>query len=1388
MFEKENTFHEGKNNNEDSNNIIENQIFEEELLTGDIPKKHKYNKLINELNKIQNNIKNNKNKIEQIKKNLIKLKNKKSKQQNDIVNLLSEKESIEEIYKNKIFSLNNKKKCKNNNPHQIFKITLEEFKNIEINEYIDEVLSMTEDILDNCGKQYNKDDIKNNLKNIINNTYQIYKNNSSLKDIDFIFDNFITKISLYISNQSFGKISEKDINIILRDLMNIVVINQQITKMGKFVNKQYKETKSELKNDIKNLENKNEILVKIYNDIKETLENVKKNKENKNELYLQNFNFNIKNQNTNKVKTENNENKKNVIDKEIIKITYSNMKTDKKITNLNNDLVKKEQTSKSNKKQTSENSEKKINKDKKEDSSNSRVIKGKKIKRELLYHIPKKNEKETNSEEDSFYKNVNCISDDESEENQNNKLDNNEEKRDNKINNINENNLLENKKKRIREIIDEIEKSDKTNSKENNINNRIYNKKSVKFNNSNNINKNNVNNKENKIIKNDKIEDDKEKTDEKKDIFLKKQIINNRINIRNNIKNIAKTENDLNLGQNNNLKNKNVNQIKNREDKKEYLYSSNGLANNKIDIINKKIRISNNNIINNRSFDSIFKNKNIIKNNILAKNVQCKSPKISLKNILELKKKQNKNVFQDKKIYYNKKIKGVFSKYKINNNNDIHIDNKEKNSKVNSDLLQSLVKKIKINLTENNNNENNQDINEEIKVNNEITENIINNLLIPKNSNQNINNNNLLNFLNNMNAKENSKNKKFNRFITNNEIISNNINNNNEITLPISNQPISNKISKLNLNIFITQNKDNNSGILDTNILSEPNIIRNPLNQENQEDYFVGNGVDSDNVINGINQEEILNSDGNITSKEKSEINKNYRKLHLNKKIFEERNKILLNNKYFSTNARHKRIRKINTTSTNINNEKPNINAEKRLKSQYSLFYNSHDFSNNNYYDQSSKSKKKTNKLLIKKNSNSQTYNNKKQSGNIQKYIDLSYLNQFNNSLMRSYNNNSYSISEEKFNKGKKPLLLSNNIKKNVKNFKDILIEMENSQNKNLIKNKNKKNQIIKLIQNRSGTFNQTFNTTETNINTISNSNNKVNKIILFNKNNNQNRNKNNNNNLKKLLKNNLKSILPNKNLQFNPKKIFAEGVMESFCYFKILDKDSTKFNPLESCTINPESLGYSEGYISIDVILGQFRIIPKNIMSKNFKTNNKNSVIMHNNSLSLAEYTVFNNGNNVFTFEIDKSEKKNCIRIDLKDINEVRIKKNMQDIIKIHKIFLKYNTNTNFEYEDNNGRTKRRVLSINKLLYTKEISEINMDQNEKIKAALCNFFAFTILFGDSKYNKVECIFINYELFNVWNKCLEMIAENNNKSKNTIDSHRGLLHRKHNSNYYYINK
>ena len=77
-------------------------------------------------------------------------------------------------------------------------MSLEEFKQINLDKYIEQVLSMCEDILDD---EFDKD----YLKNIINNSYKLFMDNISMTDVEFIIDNYISKISLYISNKSFGK-------------------------------------------------------------------------------------------------------------------------------------------------------------------------------------------------------------------------------------------------------------------------------------------------------------------------------------------------------------------------------------------------------------------------------------------------------------------------------------------------------------------------------------------------------------------------------------------------------------------------------------------------------------------------------------------------------------------------------------------------------------------------------------------------------------------------------------------------------------------------------------------------------------------------------------------------------------------------------------------------------------------------------------------------------------------------------------------------------------------------------------------------------------------------------------------------------------------------------
>ena len=372
---------DGENSKGYSDEIIENGIFEEIL--GNSKIKDRFNKMQNELNYIKNEIKKNNKKIERIKSDLIKLKEDKNQQKRDIINLLSKKESLEEVYKNQIFSLNNKNE-KNNNYNKdipLFNISLEEFKQIEIDKYIELVLLMTDDILSICNINYIKKDINNSLKNIIKNSHEIFVKNSTITNFDFLLNNFISKISLYISNQSYGKYSEKDINILLSYLMNIDITNDKIEKMGKFVNKQYKETKMELKDEIKNLENKNEILSKLYGDLKKIIDE-SKNKQKEEQFHLQKFNFNINNINSNNNQIKN---KNNIVDKQIY-INYNNTKN----LDINTDPIKNLTNSKINEKEKDNIFNKDIDKYKIADSNNNRVIKGKKIKREILIIKQKK--------------------------------------------------------------------------------------------------------------------------------------------------------------------------------------------------------------------------------------------------------------------------------------------------------------------------------------------------------------------------------------------------------------------------------------------------------------------------------------------------------------------------------------------------------------------------------------------------------------------------------------------------------------------------------------------------------------------------------------------------------------------------------------------------------------------------------------------------------------------------------------------------------------------------------------------------------------------------------------------------------------------------------------
>jgi hypothetical protein len=198
----------------------------------------------------------------------------------------------------------------------------------------------------------------------------------------------------------------------------------------------------------------------------------------------------------------------------------------------------------------------------------------------------------------------------------------------------------------------------------------------------------------------------------------------------------------------------------------------------------------------------------------------------------------------------------------------------------------------------------------------------------------------------------------------------------------------------------------------------------------------------------------------------------------------------------------------------------------------------------------------------------------------------------------------------------------------------------------------------------------------------------------------------------------------------------------ESFCFYKLLDNNSKLFNPLNN-EQNLNKQGYNEGFISIDNISNCIKITSK---KRNY-TNNYDNII---------EYQTENNAN---------KNNENIINIQLKDIIKVYLNNLMKNIIKIHNIFLKYNVYNN--PGNYNDISTKRFSNINELLNIREIMNIkDMEQSEKIKAGLCNFFSFNLEFSNNKV--IECILINYYQFNAWLEYLDIIVKNNIKSKKIL--------------------
>ena len=255
-------------------------------------KNNEKNNILEEILSLNDKIKQNENEKNEIKIKLINLKEEKKQKQEDIVNLLSNKESIEEIYKTQIYSLiNNQNKITNENNHEKkdidvdkdenFNILLNDIKESDQNQFIEQTINTVNDIFQKEDSEMNKE-----LINIINNSYEQLNQHNLESNDDLIINDFFTKISLFISNQSLGRFRESDINLLLKYLLQINTINKKLEKYIKFVNKKYKEQKKELNNIINELEkiNKNLIDKKIdlEKQLKEYESKVSNDKENNN--------------------------------------------------------------------------------------------------------------------------------------------------------------------------------------------------------------------------------------------------------------------------------------------------------------------------------------------------------------------------------------------------------------------------------------------------------------------------------------------------------------------------------------------------------------------------------------------------------------------------------------------------------------------------------------------------------------------------------------------------------------------------------------------------------------------------------------------------------------------------------------------------------------------------------------------------------------------------------------------------------------------------------------------------------------------------------------------------------------------------------------------------
>ena len=518
----------------------------------------------------------------------------------------------------------------------------------------------------------------------------------------------------------------------------------------------------------------------------------------------------------------------------------------------------------------------------------------------------------------------------------------------------------------------------------------------------------------------------------------------------------------------------------------------------------------------------------------------------------------------------------------------------------------------------------------------------------------------------------------------------------------------------------------------ENNIIIRRKIISENKNEINVNNLLINNNINIENkhIINNNENDDILKCD-NIGDKKNSQINKN--------KINNQKNN---NNLYFTDNKKvtsHNRINLLNNNLPLKYEKKHSVNPEKtENKIEMTYLNNNRNIRMNKSNITEIKYDNKTKKIINSKFNFDDKNNN--------------YERDYKNIIML---NDSKCNSQKNINSPKNMNIITPPVPlKSTKTRKRIIVKKDNN-------NKTNNNQNDKIISNPLNVKNTKSSMSQHEIidnkylNMIKPKENELGNHLIRQKYLNQKNNYNNYNsnsyirNKDDLLNKKIDISIIEKNNTYSKRydnrlKVLTQGIKESFCYFKIItNNDNVKFDPLGNCSSAPENFGYIDGYISIDIEQHKFKIISK--MSKN-----SNIFIedLLNKDISFSD----SNSN-----EEENEKNKSFICIELKDIVDVIITYEMKNIIRIFNAYNKYS----------NGQEN---VNINRFIYSRELNDIPMEHNKRIKAVFCNFFMFYIILRKKSISKIEFIFINFDQFNLWYNCLQYITKINNQSPTIISS------------------